>query len=121
VPQIFFIGTCSSGSGGAKGFLGDEFTTGLETSLGFFTGIADRDFIGVLEQAERETVPATRAEIYRRASRTVSERAFVANLNTGRSLSLRKSWVRGIVDSALDIEIGFTAGVEKIYVTRKGR
>jgi oligopeptide transport system substrate-binding protein len=85
------------------------------------TGYSDAAFDRLVDEADRSQDQARRDELYRSAARLLTERAVVVVLNSGRSISLRKPWVRGVTDSPLDYELSSIAGMEKIYIAKRGR
>jgi ABC-type transport system substrate-binding protein len=100
-------------------FLTVVFHSSVKDGWREIAGFADPEFDRLVEQADRERDQARRDDLFRRASRIVSERAVFAMLLTGGSLSLRKPWVKGVAEGALVYYLG-GASSEQVFVMRKG-
>jgi oligopeptide transport system substrate-binding protein len=99
-------------------FHSDRAKAGL-TGPARTSGFADPEFDGLLRQADHERAAATRDDLYRQASRILTAKAVIAPLHYNVQKVLVKPWVKGIVHSALDVEIGSTSRYEGIYIARR--
>lgn len=81
-------------------------------------GYQNAEFDALVSNADREGDPERRADLYRRASRILSEEAPAIWQWWGPNTYLRKPRLRGVSDSSTDIEYGILRANE-IYVIRK--
>jgi oligopeptide transport system substrate-binding protein len=87
-------------------------------AFGPLVGYKNAEFDSLVREADRERDPARRLDLYRRASRILSEDAVAIWHWWGPNEYLRKPRVEGVADSGADVEYGmFRLG--DIYVTKR--
>jgi ABC-type oligopeptide transport system substrate-binding subunit len=119
VPHIWgIVGFCADYPD-QHDFLTAIFHSSNKEGWRSFAGFADPEFDRLVEQADAERDPSRRDELYRRASRMLSDKAVLLIVSTGGSVSLRKPWVKGITSGAFNVYPGGTAA-EQVFVTKKG-
>ena len=97
-------------------------SAGRTEGVVFNSGFLDGQFDRIVDEADRGRDQARRDDLYRTASRMLSERAVVAFTNTVGRVTLTKPWVRGVVQSPLDIDLGAMTGTsDRIFIAKKGR
>jgi oligopeptide transport system substrate-binding protein len=81
-------------------------------------GYKNADFDALVKDAGRERDPGRRLDLYRRASRILSEDAVAIWHWWGPNEYLRKPWVMGVADSGADVEYGIFR-LNEIHVTKR--
>jgi oligopeptide transport system substrate-binding protein len=117
-PQVFPFGWCADYPD-PQNFLSLLFRSGGQSSVSRSTGFADSQFDRRVDEADSERDPARRQDLYRRASRILSEGAVLAFLTNNQTYGLRKPWLKGVIDSPFDFgELGLQGGTEAIFIAK---
>ena len=97
----------------------DWLTTVFHSSSAqaMYQGYADPTFDRLVKDADRESDPQKRADLYQQASRLLSQDAPAAWLAWTHVKFLQKPWVKGVTLSADDYEYGFFR-LSDVYVTK---
>jgi oligopeptide transport system substrate-binding protein len=119
VPHVFFAGWCADYPDQQNWLTLLFHSKSAFTSTTVWGGYGDPAFDRLVSDADREPERTKRDDLYLKASRLLSASAPVAFLGTNTRLVLLKPWVRGVVDSPLDYEIGLFAGQESIYIAKR--
>lgn len=117
-PQLFGINGWCADYPDQQDWLSVVFASDSSFVAVRYTGYKSEEFDRLVKQADRESDPKRRDELYLKASRLLSGDAPVAWLVYPARKYLKKPWVQGIVDTALDLFPGFFRMTE-IYVTKK--
>lgn len=118
IPQTYFAGWCADYAD-QQNWLSLLFESNSSAGLRRNTGFQSAEFDRLVRAADREADRARRDALYQQAQRLLSAEAAVAYLNNGLQVILRKPWVKGVVDSPWDWELGLTQRWEGVFIAKK--
>ena len=114
VPQLFFLGWCADYPD-QQDWLTTVF---LSTSTVSHVGWKNTQFDTLTRQADKESDPKKRDDLYIQAQKLLTADAPVAFVYAAAGKYLLKPYVHGITDTALDFEYGIF-DITNIYVSKK--
>jgi oligopeptide transport system substrate-binding protein len=114
-PQLFTLGWCADYPDQQDWLTMVFSSTSTVSKIGYKNPVFDK----LVREADKEKDANKRNDLYQKASRILSEDAPVAFYQFSASKYLLKPWVKGVVDSALDFELGIFK-INEIGVTKKG-
>ncbi len=114
-PQLFVLGWCADYPD-QQDWLTTVF---ISNSTVTRTGYKNPQFDSLVKQADKEPDAKKRDDLYQQASRLLSQDAAVAFTYYSATKYLLKPWVHGVIDTAIDFEIGIFDQTN-ISVSKKG-
>jgi oligopeptide transport system substrate-binding protein len=110
-PQMFILGWCADYAD-PQNWLSVYWKTG---AFGDRIGYSNADFDALVDQADAETDPAARADLYAQAQKLLTDGAPVAFMWNNANSYLIKPWVLGVVKTPMDA--GWSGGLNPLTIT----
>jgi oligopeptide transport system substrate-binding protein len=110
-PQMFILGWCADYAD-PQNWLSVYWKTG---AFGERIGYSNAEFDALVDQADAETDPATRADLYAQAQRLLTDGAPVAFMWNNVNSYLIKPWVKGATLTPMDA--GWAGGLNPLTIT----